>query len=39
MRHYCWIPHFALLGDKEDVQEIAAAVLKIQEQSAELQKS
>jgi len=31
-----WIPHFALLGDDQDVQEIAEAIAKIQRHAAEL---
>jgi hypothetical protein len=28
-----WIPQFALLGDEEDMEEIAGAIRKIQEHS------
>jgi dTDP-4-amino-4,6-dideoxygalactose transaminase len=31
-----WIPHFALLGDQEDMEEIAAAIRKIQSAAGEL---
>jgi hypothetical protein len=31
-----WIPHSALLGDEQDVREIAQAVAKIQEHAAEI---
>jgi 3-amino-5-hydroxybenzoate synthase len=31
-----WIPQFALLGDEEDVSEIAAAIEKIQRNAAEI---
>lgn len=31
-----WIPHYALLGDAEDIEEIAAAIRKIQHHSADL---
>jgi dTDP-4-amino-4,6-dideoxygalactose transaminase len=31
-----WVPQYALLGDEEDMREIAAAVRKVQEHAAEL---
>jgi len=31
-----WIPQFALLGDEEDMREIAAAISKIQKNAAEI---
>jgi dTDP-4-amino-4,6-dideoxygalactose transaminase len=31
-----WIPQFALLGDEEDMREIAAAIAKIQRSAAEI---
>lgn len=31
-----WVPQYALLGDEQDMQEIAAAVRKIHEQAGEL---
>ncbi|UCF99371.1 MAG: DegT/DnrJ/EryC1/StrS family aminotransferase [Spirochaetaceae bacterium] len=31
-----WIPHFAFLGDEQDVQEIATAIQKIQRHASEL---
>jgi len=31
-----WIPHFALLGDDQDVQEIAEAIAKIQHFASEI---
>ena len=31
-----WIPHFALLGDEQDVQEIAEAIAKIQHFASEI---
>jgi 3-amino-5-hydroxybenzoate synthase len=34
-----WIPQFALLGDEQDMREIAAAIRKIQENAAELAQS
>ncbi|MBI2825264.1 MAG: DegT/DnrJ/EryC1/StrS family aminotransferase [Planctomycetia bacterium] len=32
-----WVPQYALLGDEQDVHEIAAAVRKVQEHAGELQ--
>jgi hypothetical protein len=31
-----WLPQFALLGDEEDMQEIAGAIGKIQRNAAEI---
>ena len=31
-----WIPHFAFLGDEQDVREIAEAIEKIQRHASEL---
>jgi 3-amino-5-hydroxybenzoate synthase len=31
-----WIPHFAFLGDEQDIQEIATAIQKIQRHASEL---
>jgi hypothetical protein len=31
-----WIPHFAFLGDEQDIQEISEAITKIQRHISEL---